>query len=200
MADAMTAFIEEAAIPVCMIGLLYALPNTQLTRRLAREGRLRADHDLAPAGGDQCTVGLNFDTLRPQRDILDDYRRILQAVYDPAAYAGRLERLAALLDRAGLRRDLPEGDIRRNVRALEYVHRIVTALPETREPFWRALTNCAKTNPAALGFIIMLMAMFLHLGPFSRRVIAAIDRRIAALDASAAAEPSFAHHGHSVSR
>ena len=28
---AMVELIEEAAIPVCMVGLLYALPNTQLT-------------------------------------------------------------------------------------------------------------------------------------------------------------------------
>src|SRR3569623_3179052 len=42
MADAMVALIEEAAIPVSMVGLLYALPNTQLTRRLTKEGRLHA--------------------------------------------------------------------------------------------------------------------------------------------------------------
>ena len=40
MADAMIDLIEEAAIPVCMVGLRYALPNTQLTRRLEKEGRL----------------------------------------------------------------------------------------------------------------------------------------------------------------
>jgi len=37
MAEGMVEVIEEAAIPVCMVGLLYALPNTQLTRRLARK-------------------------------------------------------------------------------------------------------------------------------------------------------------------
>jgi radical SAM superfamily enzyme YgiQ (UPF0313 family) len=40
VADAMVELIEEAAIPVCMVGLLYALPNTQLTRRLEEESRL----------------------------------------------------------------------------------------------------------------------------------------------------------------
>ena len=40
VADAMVELIEEAAIPVCMVGLLYAVPNTQLTRRLDKEGRL----------------------------------------------------------------------------------------------------------------------------------------------------------------
>src|SRR5207302_1183573 len=40
VADAMIDCIETTAIPFCMVGLLYALPTTQLTRRLAREGRL----------------------------------------------------------------------------------------------------------------------------------------------------------------
>src|SRR3954449_3481455 len=75
MADAMIDFIEEAAIPVSMVGLLYALPNTQLTRRLEREGRLHPGHDLAPTiGADQCTAGINFDPVRPLRDILTDYK------------------------------------------------------------------------------------------------------------------------------
>jgi len=39
-AEAMIELIEEAAIPVCMVGLLYALPHTQLGRRLEKEGRL----------------------------------------------------------------------------------------------------------------------------------------------------------------
>ncbi len=71
VADGIVELIEEAAIPVAMVGLLYALPNTQLTRRLAKEGRLHPDLLLDPAAGmDQCTQGLNFDTLRPRHDIL----------------------------------------------------------------------------------------------------------------------------------
>ncbi|HYD05478.1 MAG TPA: radical SAM protein, partial [Reyranella sp.] len=40
VAPEMIACITEAAIPVCMAGLLVALPNTQLYRRLQREDRL----------------------------------------------------------------------------------------------------------------------------------------------------------------
>ena len=40
VAEAMIECIEATSIPFCTIGLLYALPTTQLTRRLAREGRL----------------------------------------------------------------------------------------------------------------------------------------------------------------
>ena len=67
VADPLIELIEEAAIPICMVGLLFALPNTQLTRRLASEGRLHAELLSAPdAGIDQATQGLNFDTLRPR--------------------------------------------------------------------------------------------------------------------------------------
>ena len=89
VSDAVVEFIEDSAIPMCMVGLLYALPNTQLTRRLANEGRLHLGHDVAAVtGGDQCTTGLNFETLRPLRDVLEDYKRVLEQIYEPTAYAG----------------------------------------------------------------------------------------------------------------
>jgi hypothetical protein len=114
-----------------MVGLLYALPNTQLTRRLAREGRLHPNHDLGPTtGGDQCTDGINFDPALPLRDILTDYRQILESIYHPAAYASRVDRLMTILDRSRQRRELPVGDLRVKVRALETVHRVVTAIPK----------------------------------------------------------------------
>jgi hypothetical protein len=172
-----------------MVGLLYALPNTQLTRRLAVAGRLRSDFDVAtPELSDQCTATLNFDTLRPLRDILRDYRRILERVYDPSAFADRLERLSAMLDRSGRPRDLHEGDIRRKVASIEMVHKIIGRLPEAREQFWQTFVKCAKSNPAALRYIVILMALYLHLGPFARQVIAAIDAKLAELDLAAAAD------------
>ena len=179
--DSLAEFIQLSAIPVAMVGLLYALPNTQLTRRLIKEGRLHANHDVGPVhGGDQCTDGINFDTKRPLRDVLRDYKRVLQIIYEPAAYAARLQTLASLLDRPVARRDVPAGDPRGKVDAMQLMQRIVTRLPEAREPFLRVLKTCARENPDAMRIIVGLMAMYLHLGPFSRQVIAAIDRRIEA--------------------
>ena len=167
--QAMIDFIEEANIPVCMVGLLYALPGTQLTRRLAKEGRLHKGHDLMKVeqAGDQCTLGCNFDTKRPLRDILADYKAVLGHVFSPTAYAGRLSRLAVMLDRSDRRRDLPDGDRRKRLGGIDSLHKIMRALPEVREPFWKTF---------------MLMALYMHLGPFSKHVISEIDRRIAELD------------------
>lgn len=186
IADAMVEFIERSGIPVCMVGLLYALPNTQLTRRLAAAGRLHADHDVAsPKLGDQCTATPNFDTLRPLSEILTDYRQILERIYDPAAFAGRLRRLALVLDRSGRPRHLPEGDRRLRVASIEMVHRILDRLPDARRQFWATFVDCAESNPAALRYVVILMALYLHLGPFARSVIAAIDVRLEELSQAA---------------
>lgn len=183
MAEAMIDFIEEAAIPVAMVGLLYALPNTQLTHRLEREGRLHPGHDVAPTiGADQCTAGINFDPVRPLRDILTDYKRVLEHIYSPAAYAERIDRLMTLLDRSRQRHELAEGDIRSRVGAMETVHRVVTALPEARGPLWQTFMNCAKRDTSSARIAVQMIAAYAHLGPFSRKVIDAIDTRLAALD------------------
>src|SRR5258708_14420401 len=44
MGQAMIDFIEETTIPVCMDGLLYSLPGTQLTRPLAKQSPPHQDH------------------------------------------------------------------------------------------------------------------------------------------------------------
>jgi hypothetical protein len=182
VAGPMIDLIEEAAIPIPMIGLLYALPNTQLTRRLAREGRLHVGHDVSAEGkGDQCTAGVNFETKRPRVDVLRDYRNVLEAVYDPDAFCGRLERLAAMLD-CSLRKELPEGDIRRRLSTIKMVHELLSRLPEGRERFWKAFTTCMSINPQSVRGIVTLMAFYLHVGPYSRHVMKEIDRQIEALE------------------
>jgi hypothetical protein len=183
IAEPMIELIEEAVIPVAMVGLLYALAETQLGRRLAKEGRLHVGHDSYKQGdGDHCTAGLNFDTQRPRTDILRDYKAVLERIYSPEAFAGRLRRLSDLLDRSNSRRRPPKGDIKFRSGSAEHFDKIVSRLPEAREIFQETLKYCMSTNPRAVRLIFSMMAIYLHLGPFSRLVIAEIDRRIAAED------------------
>ena len=127
------------------------------------------------------------------RDILTDYKRILEQVFDPIAYASRLSRLALVLARTDRHRELPEGDSRRRYDSIDTVHRIINAVRGTRDVFWQTLVRCTKSNPAALRYIIMQMALYLHLGPFSRYVIAETNRRIAELDDEAPASRASGH-------
>ena len=192
VAEPMIELIEESAIPIAMVGLLYALPNTQLTRRLAREGRLHVDHDSAPASkGDQCTAGVNYETKRSRLEILRDYRQILERIYDPDAFCGRLERLSAMLDCSGRRKELPEGDIRRRLSTINMVHELLSRLPEGRERFWKAFTTCMSKNPQSVRAIVTLMAFYLHVGPYSRYVMKQIDRQIEDLEAGRFVAPKL---------
>ena len=182
----MIELIEDAAIPVCMVGLLYALPNTQLTRRLAGEGRLHADMLYDPAAGmDQCTQGLNFDTLRPRHEILSDYKRVLEKIYDPVSYAKRLQRLSRLLGNSNPNRQVRANDSRSRLGGLEVVHRIVSRLPGAQDIFRKTIIECASNNPQWARIVVLLTAFYLHLGPFSRHVIRQLEQQLDAPQDSA---------------
>ena len=179
VADPLIELIEEAAIPICMVGLLFALPNTQLTRRLASEGRLHAELLSAPdAGIDQATQGLNFDTLRPRPEILSDFKRVLEHIYDPTAYARRLRRLAGLLGSTNPNRRTHTSDSSGKLDGLGIVHRILSNLPGAQDVFKQTIIQCASTNPRWARTIVMLAAFYLHLGPFSRQVIHQIEQQL----------------------
>ena len=179
VADPLIELIEEAAIPICMVGLLFALPNTQLTRRLASEGRLHAELLSAPdAGIDQATQGLNFDTLRPRPEILSDFKRVLEHIYDPTAYARRLRRLAGLLGSTNPNRRTHTSDASGRLDGLAIVHRILSNLPGAQDVFKQTIIQCASTKPRWARTIVMLTAFYLHLGPFSRQVIHQIEQRL----------------------
>src|SRR3984893_10765431 len=83
--EAQRAFISALPIAAAMIGLLTALPNTALWRRLEKEGRLRSS-----STGDQFGRP-NFDPVLDERTLLEGYRQLLADIYHPAAFYARVE-------------------------------------------------------------------------------------------------------------
>ncbi len=84
-----TRFIQEAAIPTAMVGLLTALPHTRLARRLEAEGRL-----LGESQGDNThDLRLNFLPRMELGTLLAGYKRVLSEVYSPDRYFARCLRL-----------------------------------------------------------------------------------------------------------
>jgi radical SAM superfamily enzyme YgiQ (UPF0313 family) len=78
------AFIRESAIPIAMVGLLVAIPNTQLWRRLKREGRLLGDHT-----GNNTDCVLNFVPKMDAAKLIAGYKKIMRHIYDPRNYYDR---------------------------------------------------------------------------------------------------------------
>jgi hypothetical protein len=62
------------------------------------------------------------------------------------------------------------------------LHRIMTNLPEPREIFRNTLSQCISGNPDSIRWVVALMALYLHVGPFSRDVIARIENIMATLE------------------
>lgn len=194
VAGPMVDCIEATAIPVCMVGLLYALPGTRLTRRLAAEGRLHPDaHAVREEDADQCTSGLNYATRRPRTEMLADYREVLERVYSPEAYFGRVRRAVRQLDCSRHRLRQPLRHLWRDLRSSGRIAaRLSLAGRRERRAFWGAMLDCLLHNPRALKIAASFAALFLHLGPFSRTLRKRLDRRIAEEAATLAAVPARA--------
>jgi radical SAM superfamily enzyme YgiQ (UPF0313 family) len=168
--------IEKTFIPANMVGLLFALPNTQLTRRLALEGRLNENFDKVRENvGGQCVSGLNYETLRPREDILNDFKQILSEAYKPERYFKRIRQLVPLLDCSRKHLNLP---FNTNIKNLHGFLKLIIAMgfkAPYRKHFWRTLLSCSFRNRKALRYAVALMALYLHFGFFIEHVLERID-------------------------
>jgi radical SAM superfamily enzyme YgiQ (UPF0313 family) len=78
-------FIQKAGISTAMVGLLIALPNTQLYRRLKREGRILSE----TRGNNTHDFELNFVPQMPRQTLLRGYKWLLAQVFSPHHYFQR---------------------------------------------------------------------------------------------------------------
>jgi radical SAM superfamily enzyme YgiQ (UPF0313 family) len=78
-------FIQKSGIVTAMVGLLQAIPGTQLYERLRREGRLREGLTGDNVDGTTNIISrMNLDMLRA------GYRRIMEHIYSPKYYYERV--------------------------------------------------------------------------------------------------------------
>jgi len=185
VAEGMISFIEDSSIPVCMVGLLYALPNTQLSRRLLSEGRLHIESERMHADddADQCTSGLNYRTLRPRRDTLEDYQRVLHSIYQPEAYFSRVRHMVRELDLSKHKVRRPARKLLRDLRASARIQwRSGVIDRKVRGPYWRALADCILRNPRAVRAVFSMAALYLHLQRFAGFMDERLAGQIRSLD------------------
>jgi radical SAM superfamily enzyme YgiQ (UPF0313 family) len=101
--ESLIPFIQESGISMAMVGLLFAMPNTQLTRRLRKEGRLVSHADgwvkefdgrynvvVSGSGVDHTATGLNFITMRDRVDIYREIKAVIDYIYSPQAFMDRV--------------------------------------------------------------------------------------------------------------
>jgi radical SAM superfamily enzyme YgiQ (UPF0313 family) len=83
--DDMIRFIQSSGIVTAMVGLLHALPETALYKRLMKENRL-----LDAATGNNTDFIMNFvPTMNPDA-LMHGYRRVLNNIFSPEQYYARV--------------------------------------------------------------------------------------------------------------
>jgi radical SAM superfamily enzyme YgiQ (UPF0313 family) len=175
--DAQREFIREARIVLAMIGMLYAPPKTPLYDRLGREGRL----DLA----DESEFGTNVIPLKLSRAALrDGYVKVLNDLYEPGAYFGRLDELfiSSRLDigraRARYWRCHPwlrvKAELKLAAQAVGLAVRLLLGVPdaslrrEYRGRIWRLAKS--RRSPAVILAYVILCAVHYHAHTMARQI------------------------------
>jgi radical SAM superfamily enzyme YgiQ (UPF0313 family) len=148
-------FIRESAIPVAMVGLLNALPDTQLWRRLEREGRL-----LSEATGNNTNCALNFITKMDPARLIEGYQTIMRTIYNPREYYRR-----ALDSLKRTTQDFVEPNPFGFISGAAAFTRIALKLgvfDRERKEFWRFLSQALISHRDRLAESLRLAAMGYH--------------------------------------
>lgn len=133
--DRQISFIQKAGIPMAMIGIMIALPGTQLFKRLEREGRILYE----TSGNNTNILDLNFIPVMNKDKIISGYKKVLKTLYSPEKY---FERSLTLISRMPAsvyeKRNRQKGDVKAFFKSLlvqsfsryglRYLHFLVKAL------------------------------------------------------------------------
>jgi len=148
-------FIRKSAIPLAMVGLLNALPETQLWKRLEREGRL-----LGEASGNNTVCTLNFKTRMDPAFLVQGYQTIMQTIYSPREY---YERVLASMKRTA--QQFSEPQHYNVINALASLTRVLVRLgviDRERKEFWRFFTRTLFKHHTRIAESLRLAAMGYH--------------------------------------
>ncbi len=157
------SFVEETSIPLVMLLILHALPNTKLWKRLQSEGRL-IDEERAL---DSSVVNKpNFHPTRPVEEIIAAYASTWDYLYEPPRYLARTYRYylsmrptrSALAGKKEDRRNSRNGDspraqgraVLKNVVAAASLIWWQGVRPSYRAQFWRQLLGMWRRNPSRI--------------------------------------------------
>ena len=148
-------FIRMSAIPLAMVGLLNALPDTQLWKRLEREGRL-----LGEASGNNTTCTFNFQTRMDPAVLIQGYQRIMRTIYSPREY---YQRALDSMKRTAQEFSEPQHyDLLSSLSSLTRVLLRLGVFDGERKEFWRFFSQTLVKHHTKFAESMRLAAMGYH--------------------------------------
>ncbi|MGH9404691.1 MAG: B12-binding domain-containing radical SAM protein [Terriglobia bacterium] len=159
--DRQVEFIHESAIPLAMVGILLALPGTQLFRRLTKEGRI-----LDEGHGNNMDLRLNFIPKMNSQKLIQGYRDILRRIYTPDAY---YERALRFLERYNHPNHRPRVFSDYLAVARSFVRQGV--LSESRSSYWKYVVKAAVKYRTQFDTAMTLAVMGYHFQMLTRMIL-----------------------------
>ncbi len=167
-------FVESAAIPTAMFGMLQALPNTALWYRLEQEERL-LDNDKQDIN--QTTL-LNFVPTRPIEDIAQEYIETFWELYDPNRYLDRVYRCFLKLKQTSVKAPFKIPSFV-DLKALIIIIWRQGIKRNTRGKFWHHLFSIIKENPGVWEHYLTMCAHNEHFLEYREIVKEQIETQLA---------------------
>jgi radical SAM superfamily enzyme YgiQ (UPF0313 family) len=149
-------FIRESAIPLAMVGMLNALPQTQLWRRLEREGRLLGED----ATGNNTISTLNFVPKMDVETLVRGYQSIMKTIYTPREYYQRA--LDSLKRTANKTPEPTPYNILEEMKALFRLILRLGIIDSERREFWRFFIQAVRKHHHHLTDSLRFAAMGYH--------------------------------------
>jgi radical SAM superfamily enzyme YgiQ (UPF0313 family) len=153
--DRQIDFIRSSAIPLAMVGLLNALPETQLWKRLEREGRL-----LGEASGNNTSCTLNFKTRMDPAVLIQGYQTIMRTIYSPREYYQRALESMERTDHQAV--EPQQYNVISGFTALVRVLVKLGLFDDKRMEFWRFISQSLINDKTRIAESFRLAAMGYH--------------------------------------
>jgi radical SAM superfamily enzyme YgiQ (UPF0313 family) len=168
-------FAGRTKIPEMFVTLLQAVPGTDMWRRLESEGRLlKASTD--DSSGSQ-TAEINFITVRPEFEIIEEFVALHQELYEPVAY---MERCFAYFSR--MRQSPPkkkdQGIILSEIRTVQTVIWRQGVVYPSRWQFWKHLLAAVFTFPSQLRRYFSSLVVAEHYYEYRHTIRAFLEERM----------------------
>jgi radical SAM superfamily enzyme YgiQ (UPF0313 family) len=151
-------FIQRTGIAAAMVGLLSALPKTRLYQRLLGEGRLVETAGGNVTSGNNTEAVLNFVPKLDREFLLDGYRRLMAALYEPSTYYRRVLVFLEEYRPRGPRLRVTWRDVGALVRSLW----VMGVWHRGRRAFWKYLATVLVRHPRKLPPAIKLAIHGFH--------------------------------------
>jgi radical SAM superfamily enzyme YgiQ (UPF0313 family) len=154
-------FIQRSGVVTAMVGLLNALPETRLYRRLQQEGRLESD-----STGNNTEASLNFRPRLNREFLIAGYRDLMHRLYEPRHYYQRIRTLLARQRPGGPRLHLSRSDVAAFLKSLW----LLGVWHRGQFGYWRLLIHSLVRRPRQFPKAMELAIIGFHFRQVAREL------------------------------